>query len=108
MLKWIKTLTNKGIRWVYVMGLDSEENTIELYMNRQEYEGEFTEELARELDSKLRKYMRQAHDILVAEIVLQKRVHNDQTVYEYDIQEHIAKRGIDTDSNSNSNSSTTL
>lgn len=105
MLKWIKTLTNKGVRWVYVMGLDSEENTIELYMNRQEYEGEYTEELELLLNSKLRKYMRQAHDILVAEIVLQKRVHNDQTVYEYNIQEHIVKRGRDTDSNS---SSTTL
>lgn len=95
MLKWIKTLTNKGVRWVYVMGLDSEEMTVELYMNRQEYQGEWTEELERALDSKLRKYMRQAHDILVAEIVMQKRVHNDRTVYEYDIQEHIAKRGRD-------------
>ena len=102
MLKWIKTLTNKGVRWVYVMGLDSEENTVELYMNRQEYEGEYTEELELLLNSKLRKYMRQAHDILVAEIVMQKRVHNEHTVYEYDIQQHIAKRGIDS-SSSNSN-----
>ena len=105
MLKWLKELTNKGTRWVYVMGLDADDNTIELTGNRQDYEGEYTPELAKELDRKLRTYFRTQKQIMLAEIVVQRRDHNDHTVYEYDIQEHIAARGIDYSSN-NSNSST--
>jgi hypothetical protein len=105
MLKWLKELTNKGTRWVYILGLDSEDKTIELTMNRQDYEGEYTPELERELDRKLRTYFRTQQKIMLAEIVTQRRDHNDRTVYEYDIQQHIAARGIDYSSNNNTTSS---
>jgi hypothetical protein len=104
MLKWIKTLTNKGSRWVYVMGLDVDDNTVEIAMNQQDYEGEYTPELESDLDRKLRTYFRLQHKIMLAEIVTQRRIHNDQVVYEYDIAQHIAARGVDYTAHNNNNS----